>query len=102
MSKEFITEILAKPKPSPDPDIFEYEKINVHLLEDFKAEKIKIEKDINEIYYNHFFLNSNLFLHQIKKNNLSYHHLFFIFKLYTNCTNQKIIIEAIEKLYQFY
>ena len=75
-----IVENLLKPAPSPDPQIFESEEIEIECQETIF--KIKINKEYSELIYNHLYYNSELMIWNIKNTNVSWHHLYFLFKIY--------------------
>ena len=85
-----IVEFLLKPTPSPEPQIFESEEIELVCQENIF--KIKINKECSELIYNNLFYNSELMIWNIKNSNISWHHLYFLFKIYTmSCKHSNLL-----------
>ena len=89
-----IKQILIKPVPSPAPDIFEFQTIEI--IDSCKnIQKIEVYKEFGEFIYNSLTRNSDMFVWTLKNNNLSLHHLILIFKIYSISSNQNLILKTI-------
>lgn len=89
-----IVEILLKPAPSPEPQIFESEEIELICQDNIF--KIKINKEYSELIYNHLYYNSELMLWNIKNTNISWHHLYFLFKIYAASHKHSYLLNVIK------
>ena len=94
-----IVEYLSKPIPSPEPEIFKNDIIEIINHENNKYYKIKVYKEFSDSIYQSLTYNSKMFLLMIKNNNISWHHLYFIIKIYSISGNQNLIIKSLNNVY---
>lgn len=93
-----ITEYLPKPLPSPAPEIFDVETIEI-VNENNSIQKIEVYKEFSETFYNTLSYNSKMLAWTLKSKNLSWHHLYFVIKIYSISSNQNLIFKTISSAY---
>lgn len=91
-----FTELLPKPLPSPDPNIFENEEIKLSFNNNIF--KIKINREYSDLLYDSISYNSDLMLWNIKNVNISSHHLFFLLKIYSSSCDYLCLLNNVKTL----